>query len=76
MPDEDDNRRMHRRPTLLMPQEDQLDVDELQKKLHDRYARSSHVEYGEDANEVEQQALLPSVRDPKLWLVKCLVWFD
>ncbi len=26
-----------------------------------------------ETTEVEQQALLPSVKDPKLWMVKCLV---
>lgn len=56
-----------------MQPEDQLDVDELRQQLHERYARSSHIEYGEEATEVEQQALLPSVKDPKLWMVKCMV---
>lgn len=71
--DEDDGRRTHRRPSLLMHQEDQLDVDELSKQIHERYARPSHIEYGDDATEVEQQALLPSVKDPKLWMIKCQI---
>lgn len=29
----------------------------------------------DEVNDIDQQALLPSVRDPKLWLVKCAVRF-
>lgn len=53
--------------------EDQEDVEEMERQVYERYAKSSHVEYGEEATEVEQQALLPSVKDPKLWMVKCAV---
>lgn len=72
LPDEDDNRRMHRRP-LLPREDDQEDVEALERKIQARYARSSHQEYDEETTEVEQQALLPSVRDPKLWMVKCAI---
>lgn len=72
LPDEDD-RRMHRRP-LLPREDDQEDVDEIERRIQERYAaRSLNVEYDEEATDVEQQALLPSVRDPKLWMVKCAV---
>ncbi|KAA0058876.1 hypothetical protein IC582_004715 [Cucumis melo] len=72
IPDEDDNRRMHRRP--LLPREDeQEDVEALERRIQARYARSNHMEYDEETTEVEQQALLPSVRDPKLWMVKCAI---
>ncbi|EPS73726.1 hypothetical protein M569_01028, partial [Genlisea aurea] len=70
IPDED-GRRIHRRP--LLPREDeQDDVDEMARRIQERYARS-HVEYDEEESNVEQQALLPSVRDPKLWMVKCAI---
>ncbi|XP_050214737.1 putative transcription elongation factor SPT5 homolog 1 [Mercurialis annua] len=70
LPNEDDGRRVHRRP--LLPREDeQEDVEALERRIQARYARSSHTEYDEETSEVEQQALLPSVRDPKLWMVKC-----
>ncbi|KAK9106284.1 hypothetical protein Syun_022295 [Stephania yunnanensis] len=70
LPDEVDGRRMHRRP--LLPREDeQEDVEALERSIQARYARSSHSEYDEETTDVEQQALLPSVRDPKLWMVKC-----
>ncbi|GER47850.1 transcription elongation factor SPT5 [Striga asiatica] len=72
LPDEDD-RRMHRRP--LLPREDeQEDVEEMERRIAEKYAaRSLNVEYDEEATDVEQQALLPSVRDPKLWMVKCAI---
>lgn len=70
LPDEDERRRP-RRPILM--QEEQEDVDEIERQVYERYAKSSHQEYEEEDIEVEQQALLPSVRDPKLWMVKCAI---
>ncbi|EEF36249.1 suppressor of ty, putative [Ricinus communis] len=72
LPDEDDGRRVHRRP-LLPREDDQEDMEALERRIQARYARSSHTEYDEETTEVEQQALLPSVRDPKLWMVKCAI---
>ena len=72
IPDDDDGRRMHRRP-LLSREDEQEDVEALERRIQARYARSSHTEYDEETTDVEQQALLPSVRDPKLWMVKCAV---
>ncbi|VFQ82413.1 unnamed protein product [Cuscuta campestris] len=66
-----DSREIHRRPLLPREDQDDEDVDALERSIQARYARSSHVEYDEEATDVEQQALLPSVRDPKLWMVKC-----
>ncbi|EXB90561.1 Putative transcription elongation factor SPT5-1-like protein [Morus notabilis] len=70
--EEDDDRRMHRRP-LLPREDDQEDVEALERRIQERYARSSHTEYDEETTDVDQQALLPSVRDPKLWMVKCAI---
>ncbi|PON74479.1 Transcription elongation factor [Parasponia andersonii] len=72
IPDEGDGRRMHRRP-LLPREDDQEDVEALERRIQERYARSSHTEYDEETTDVDQQALLPSVRDPKLWMVKCAI---
>uniref|UniRef100_A0A803NHN8 Transcription elongation factor SPT5 n=1 Tax=Cannabis sativa TaxID=3483 RepID=A0A803NHN8_CANSA len=72
LPDEGDGRRMHRRP-LLPREDDQEDVEALERRIQERYARSSHTEYDEETTDVDQQALLPSVRDPKLWMVKCAI---
>ncbi|KAK2654075.1 hypothetical protein Ddye_013931 [Dipteronia dyeriana] len=65
IPDEDDGRRMHRHP-LLSRKDEQEDVEALERRIQARYARSN------TAN-VEQQAILPSIRDPKLWMVKCAI---
>ncbi|KHG17889.1 hypothetical protein F383_09245 [Gossypium arboreum] len=72
LPDEDVGRRMHRRP-LPLREDEQEDVEALERSIQARYARSSHTEYDEETTDVEQQALLPSVRDPKLWMVKCAI---
>ncbi|XP_017981450.1 PREDICTED: putative transcription elongation factor SPT5 homolog 1 [Theobroma cacao] len=72
LPDEDVGRRLHRRP-LPLREDEQEDVEALERSIQARYARSSHTEYDEETTEVEQQALLPSVRDPKLWMVKCAI---
>lgn len=72
LPDEDDSRRMHRRPLLHREDDQEEDIEALERRLHERYGKKE-VEYDEEATEVEQQALLPSVRDPKLWMVKCAV---
>jgi len=71
LPDEASGRRMHR--PLLSREDDQEDVEALERSIQARYAKSMHSEYDEETTEVEQQALLPSVRDPKLWMVKCAV---
>ncbi|XP_039062437.1 putative transcription elongation factor SPT5 homolog 1 isoform X2 [Hibiscus syriacus] len=71
IPDEDVGRRMHRRP--LLREDEQEDVEALERSIQARYARSSHTDYDEETTDVEQQALLPSVRDPKLWMVKCAI---
>lgn len=72
LPDEDDGRRMHRRP-LLPREDDQEDMDEIERTIQQRYSKSNRSDYDEETTEVEQQALLPSVRDPKLWMVKCAI---
>ncbi|XP_011047385.1 PREDICTED: putative transcription elongation factor SPT5 homolog 1 [Populus euphratica] len=71
LPDEAGGRRMHR--PLLSREDDQEDVEALERSIQARYAKSMHSEYDEETTEVEQQALLPSVRDPKLWMVKCAI---
>ncbi|WOK99795.1 transcription elongation factor SPT5 [Canna indica] len=69
LPDDDGNRRLPHRPILM--QEDQEDVEEMERRVKERYSKSNQIDYAEDATDVEQQALLPSVKDPKLWMVKC-----
>ncbi|KAG8077065.1 hypothetical protein GUJ93_ZPchr0006g44135 [Zizania palustris] len=71
IPDEDVVRVSRHRSMPMRDEEE--DIDEIERQVRERYARSSHIEYGEETAEVEQQALLPSVKDPKLWMVKCAI---
>ncbi|KAL4581502.1 hypothetical protein LXL04_006023 [Taraxacum kok-saghyz] len=70
--EEEDARRMHHRP-LLSREDEQEDVEALERIIQERFARNRTEYDDDDATEVEQQALLPSVRDPKLWMVKCAI---
>uniref|UniRef100_A0A0D3GE20 Transcription elongation factor SPT5 n=1 Tax=Oryza barthii TaxID=65489 RepID=A0A0D3GE20_9ORYZ len=67
LPDEDVVRGSRHRSMPMRDEEE--DIDEIERQVRERYARSTHIEYGEEAAEVEQQALLPSVKDPKLWMI-------
>lgn len=49
------------------------DLQEYVRRLQKKYEAASHFDYDKEVTEVEQQALLPSVKDPKLWMVKCAV---
>ncbi|XP_010530229.1 PREDICTED: putative transcription elongation factor SPT5 homolog 1 isoform X1 [Tarenaya hassleriana] len=71
IPDEGVGRRLHER-RFLSREENEEDVEDLERRIQERYSRH-HAEYDEEATDVEQQALLPSVRDPKLWMVKCVI---
>ncbi|VAI71887.1 unnamed protein product [Triticum turgidum subsp. durum] len=72
IPDDDAGRGSRSRHSIPMRDEEE-DIDEIERQVRERYARSTHIEYGEEAADVEQQALLPSVKDPKLWMVKCAI---
>lgn len=72
-PDEDVQRgsRRHFNPN---PMDDADDMENLEEMLKWKYRTQSHSDFDEEGlTEVEQQALLPSVKDPKLWMVKCAV---
>ena len=67
---------MERGPRPLLPrdEEKEMNVEEYERMIEERYA---HVGEGVSLDEgevtdVEQQALLPSVRDPKLWIIRCI----
>ena len=72
LPEEDDGRRMRNRRMLPHHQEDNEDLEAVARSIQERYGRRQR-NYDEETTDVEQQALLPSVRDPKLWMVKCAV---
>ncbi|CAM6125018.1 unnamed protein product [Calypogeia fissa] len=69
--EEDRGRRPHHR-SMLAEDDQQENIEDLEKLIQQRYGRQDYDEYDEaETTEVEQQALLPSVKDPKLWMVKC-----
>jgi transcription elongation factor SPT5 len=57
-----------------MEEEDEDDTDKILQHLAYKYGRQPQFDYADEVfTEVDQQALLPSVKDPKLWMVKCAV---
>lgn len=72
LPEEDDGRKMRSSRMLPHHQEDHEDLEAMARSIQERYGRRL-TDYDEETTDVEQQALLPSVRDPKLWMVKCAV---
>ncbi|PSR92989.1 Protein RNA-directed DNA methylation like [Actinidia chinensis var. chinensis] len=62
----------------LLPKEEELSEEELEKMLEERYERgSSFVTYAEDAfgakSSYEGNVVIPSSKDPTIWKVKCMV---
>ncbi|KAG5031470.1 hypothetical protein JHK85_015452 [Glycine max] len=72
LPEEDDGRKMRSSRMLPHHQEDHEDLEAMARSIQERYGRRL-TDYDEETTDVEQQALLPSVRDPKLWMVKCAI---
>ncbi|KAK7351044.1 hypothetical protein VNO77_10188 [Canavalia gladiata] len=68
LPEEDDGRRMRSNRMLPHHQEDHEDLEAVARSIQERYGRRV-TDYDEETTDVEQQALLPSVRDPKLWMI-------
>ncbi|GLJ49926.1 hypothetical protein SUGI_1061450 [Cryptomeria japonica] len=68
----------HTRVEIEEKEDDEEDLEDLERQIHERYA--AHREQEEDGDEeigqVEQQANLASVTDPKLWMVKCAQGFE
>ncbi|KAK7351048.1 hypothetical protein VNO77_10195 [Canavalia gladiata] len=51
-------------------QEDHEDLEAVARSIQERYGRRV-TDYDEETTDVEQRALLPSVRDPWLWMIGC-----
>nr|XP_016449596.1 PREDICTED: putative transcription elongation factor SPT5 homolog 1 [Nicotiana tabacum] len=54
-------------------EEEEEDIDEFERRIEERYGRKSRYDEEEDETEVFQQALLPTIRDSRLWMVKCAI---
>ncbi|KAK9127542.1 hypothetical protein Syun_016339 [Stephania yunnanensis] len=60
----------------ILPKEEELSGDELEKYLEERYKTGSHhVKYAGDESEPadEKDFLMPSKNDPTIWRIKCMV---
>lgn len=69
-------RRAIREAEIKAAKEDEINPEELQKYLQERFGRDRVAAYQasergvEGATAVSQQALMPTLRDPKLWVVR------
>lgn len=78
-PDEGDLaevRRAVREAEIRAARDEEINPEELQKYLEERFGRDRVAAYAKADEEaitgvVTQQALMPTVRDPKLWVVRC-----
>ncbi|VVA12171.1 PREDICTED: RNA-directed DNA [Prunus dulcis] len=62
----------------FIPKEEDMDGEEFEKMMEERYrSGSSYITYAEDNYEnkrsVDGSVLLPTVKDPIIWKVKCMV---
>lgn len=65
----------HRRLQLMLSSHREDEIEEYYRR---KYAESSRLESGYDgdvdlSDDITQQALLPGVKDPNLWVVKCKI---
>ncbi len=56
--------------------EEEDDMDAVEQRLKERYGKGAYTAnaYRGDVDYIPMQFLLPTERDPKLWLVKCKVF--
>ncbi|KAK9153877.1 hypothetical protein Sjap_001357 [Stephania japonica] len=60
----------------ILPKEEELSGDELEKYLEERYKTGSHhVKYAGDESELvdDKDSIMPSKNDPTIWRIKCMV---
>lgn len=79
--EEEDGRRSRRPFRPVLAEDDEEDLEAIARRFEARsYGDDDHDEYDEYdegiVDHVDQQALLPSIRDPKLWMVNCEVCFS
>ncbi|RZC57662.1 hypothetical protein C5167_004963 [Papaver somniferum] len=71
--DDDDRRKGHGYKPHPWFSDGEEDIEEIERRIQQLY-QSYDVEIDEaDINDVEQQSRLPSVKDSKLWTVKCAI---
>lgn len=70
-------RRAHREADRKLAEEEDLNPEEIQKYIKERFGKQRYAAaaLGEnefETTEVRQQTLVPTVKDPKLWVIKCV----
>lgn len=68
------DRNQHRRLQMILTSEE----DQIENYYRMKYAEPTSVAHGYDgdaelSNNISQQALMPGVKDPNLWMVKCRI---
>ncbi|XP_050117255.1 putative transcription elongation factor SPT5 homolog 1 [Malus sylvestris] len=74
--EDDDDVRRAKHGRLLFPEEleSEGDIEELERRVQGHFdSHQIQFDDGDDDDEIGQQARLPCVRDPKLWMVKCAI---
>lgn len=67
----------HREYDRRERQKDEMDAEQIAELMKDRYGRTDYGStYKGDLEHVPQRLLIPSVNDPKLYLVRCKVNHD
>jgi hypothetical protein len=61
----------------IVPKEEQMDGEEFDKMMEERFKNNPRFRFAEDADEakrsMERNYLEPSAKDPTIWKVKCMV---
>jgi hypothetical protein len=50
------------------------DAEQIAERIKERYKGYARGDYKGDTDHVPQSVLIPSINDPKLWLVSCKVF--
>lgn len=70
LPERDLDDRAHRAFDRIEAERGGMDAQEIARELRERY-RNSHREYDGSANFSDRKANMPTIKDPKLWQVRC-----
>ncbi|KAI3874046.1 hypothetical protein MKW92_034123 [Papaver armeniacum] len=71
--DDDDRRKGHGYKPHPWFSDGEEDIEEIEKRVQQRYQSYDEEIDEANINDVEQQSRLPSVKDSKLWTVKCAI---
>jgi transcription elongation factor SPT5 len=64
----------YRKIDMKRQEVEEEDAEQIAERLEQRYGRQDFRGFRGDLEHVPQSLLIPSVNDPKLWLVRCKVY--